>query len=197
MNNLILAIGNDAPNQLWESKVVNFPTFSGGDQDLLIWLDEFDEACIANHISKARRFDILLSHLKGPAYMWQRSIAYTFIDELRQELREPVEIECSTTIQQALKKAKAAKAAYSRGAPLSSYSLKRSYLSQESSTNEEIGELKKAISEMVQSVKTLIQRQKNKKPITSPALNSLQYVKPQSCHSSPVSSVFNAVDEVI
>ncbi|CAG8828904.1 18812_t:CDS:1, partial [Gigaspora margarita] len=68
MNNLILAISNNTPNQPRESKVINFPTFSGGDQDPLTWLDEFDEAYVANHISKVRRFDILLSHLKGPAY---------------------------------------------------------------------------------------------------------------------------------
>ncbi|KAF0462180.1 gag-pol fusion protein [Gigaspora margarita] len=40
------------------------------------------------------------------------------MDRLKKELREPVEIECPTTIQQALKKPKATKAAYSRGAPL-------------------------------------------------------------------------------
>ncbi|KAF0353152.1 gag-pol fusion protein [Gigaspora margarita] len=49
-------------------KVVEFLAFSEEDQDPLTWLDEFDEACIANHITEARRFDILPSHLKGPAY---------------------------------------------------------------------------------------------------------------------------------
>ena len=51
-----------------------------------------------------------------------------FIDGLREEIREPVEISCPTTIGQALIKAKAAEAAFSRGVPLSSYSLKRGYL---------------------------------------------------------------------
>ncbi|CAG8833240.1 42920_t:CDS:2, partial [Gigaspora margarita] len=35
-------------------KAVEFLIFSGEDQDLLTWLDEFDEACIANHITEAR-----------------------------------------------------------------------------------------------------------------------------------------------
>ncbi|CAG8748809.1 14895_t:CDS:2 [Gigaspora margarita] len=74
-----------------------------------------------------------------------------FINRLKQELRELVEMEYPITIQQALKKAKVAEAAYYRGAHLSLYLLKRSYLSQKSSTNEEIGELKKAILEMVQT----------------------------------------------
>ncbi|CAG8820074.1 11188_t:CDS:2, partial [Gigaspora margarita] len=202
-------------------------------QNLLTWLDEFDEACVANHISEVRRFDILPSHLKGPAYTWWRNIAYTvrswndatrprhsfthlfeqqfctmhqqnqwvvklrsrqqglgetvneyynelerlyrkadptgrylfidrirqFMDRLRQELREPVEMECPTTLQQALKKAKATEAAYSREGPLSSYFLKRSYLNRESNNNEEISELRKAILEITRNMKTLWVRQ--------------------------------------
>ncbi|CAG8743082.1 11514_t:CDS:2, partial [Gigaspora margarita] len=49
-----------------------------------------------------------------------------------------------------IEKAKATKAVYFRKGPLSSYSLKRCYLSHEESATEEIGELKKAISNMAQ-----------------------------------------------
>ncbi|KAF0537687.1 gag-pol fusion protein [Gigaspora margarita] len=69
MNNLILAMKDNA-SQPREAKVVKFPIFSSGDQDPLTWLDEFDEACVTNHITEVRRFDILPSHLKGPAYTW-------------------------------------------------------------------------------------------------------------------------------
>ncbi|CAG8842276.1 4694_t:CDS:2, partial [Gigaspora margarita] len=89
MNNLILAIGNNVPNQPQESK---------------------------------------------------------FLDGLRTELKELVEIEYPTTIQQALKKAKAMKV--------------------------KIGKLKKAISDMAQSIKTLIQRQQeSNKLVASTAPN--------------------------
>ncbi|CAG8839045.1 19014_t:CDS:2, partial [Gigaspora margarita] len=45
MNNLKLAMSNNAPNQSQESKIIKFPTFSDSDKDLLTWLNEFDEAC--------------------------------------------------------------------------------------------------------------------------------------------------------
>ncbi|CAG8796514.1 35709_t:CDS:2, partial [Gigaspora margarita] len=133
MNNLVLAIGNTAPNSPRKFKVVNFLTFSGGDQDPLTWLDEFDEAYVANHISKVRRFDILPSYLKGPAYTWWRNIAYT-----------------------------------------------RSYLNRESNNNEEISELRKAISEMARNMKTLVQRQNKNKTATISSASNLPLITPTS-----------------
>ncbi|KAF0372162.1 hypothetical protein F8M41_013137 [Gigaspora margarita] len=106
MNNLILAIGNNTLYQFQESKVVKFSIFSGSDQDLLTWLDEFDKAYVANYVSKVRR----------------------------------------------------------------------SYLSQKDAASEEIRELKKAISEIAQGVKTLIQKPKNKKTINSSTPNLPQHV---------------------
>ncbi|CAG8536577.1 12926_t:CDS:2 [Dentiscutata heterogama] len=136
MNNLILAMGNTT-NQLWEAKVIKFPIFNGGDQDPLVWLNEFDE----RHT------------LGGEA--------------------EPVTFGPEMT--KALKKAKAAEAAYSRRGPLSSYSLKRSYLSREGPGNEEIGKLKKAITEMAQNMKMLAQKQnENKKMAPSTSSNPPQ-----------------------
>ncbi|CAG8827990.1 9693_t:CDS:2, partial [Gigaspora margarita] len=50
----------------------------------------------------------------------------------------------------------------------------------ENPNNEELNELKKAISEMAQNMKTLIQKQnENKKPVTNPMPNSLQFIPTQ------------------
>ncbi|CAG8784362.1 9565_t:CDS:2 [Gigaspora margarita] len=173
-------MSNNTPGQLWESKVIKFPIFSGGNQNLLTWLDKFDKAYIANYVSECicgkgvlpMLFDYGMTQLnlgtRSFTYLNDKFVPCTnkisgwpnlgpankdlFIDRLRSELREPVEMECSMTIQKALKKAKAAEAAYSGGGPLSLYLLKRSYLSREGSANKEIGELKKAISDIAQKV---------------------------------------------
>ena len=34
-----------------ETKLVDLPEFKGGEQDPLIWLEEFDDACKANRIN--------------------------------------------------------------------------------------------------------------------------------------------------
>ncbi|CAG8793093.1 26026_t:CDS:2, partial [Gigaspora margarita] len=173
MNNLILAMENNA-NQPQETKVVKFSTFSSAElraqqQGLGETVDEY--------------YDELerLYHKADPMGKYlQIDRICQFVDSLRQKLREPVEMECPTTLQQALKKAKAAEAAYSRGGPLSSYLLKRSYLSQENSNNEELNELKKAIFEMAQNMKILIQKQnENKKPVTNSIPNLLRAMSTQ------------------
>ena len=43
------------------------------EQDSIIWLDEFDNACKANKISKRRRFEIVPLYLKGIASSWWRA----------------------------------------------------------------------------------------------------------------------------
>ncbi|CAG8811771.1 26138_t:CDS:2, partial [Gigaspora margarita] len=61
-------------------------------------------------------------------------------------------------------------------------SIIQSYLSQENPNNKELNELKKAISEMVQNMKTLIQKQnENKKPATNSTPNLLQAMSTQPC----------------
>ena len=34
-----------------ETKMVDLPIFNGGEQDPLIWLEEFEDICLTNHIS--------------------------------------------------------------------------------------------------------------------------------------------------
>ena len=35
-----------------ESRLVDFPTFSAGDQDPITWLDAFKQACVANNVAE-------------------------------------------------------------------------------------------------------------------------------------------------
>ena len=79
-----------------------------------------------------------------------------FIDGLREELREQVEISCPTTLNDALSKASAVEAAYSRHVPLGSYSIKKNYLGQTDGTLNEINELKKTIASLTNIVKESI-----------------------------------------
>jgi hypothetical protein len=53
-----------------ESRLVDFPTFSGGDQDPIHWIESFERACIANNIQKERILAIVASYLKGTALTW-------------------------------------------------------------------------------------------------------------------------------
>jgi len=50
-----------------ESRLVDFPTFSAGDQDLIDWLESFEQACTANNIRNERMVSIVASYLKGTA----------------------------------------------------------------------------------------------------------------------------------
>ena len=49
---------------------VEIPTFSGGNQDPIGWLEDFQRACNANGITDARKLQIAPAHLKGPASTW-------------------------------------------------------------------------------------------------------------------------------
>ena len=53
-----------------------------------------------------------------------------FIDRLRDELREPVEMSLPNNLQEAYTRATAAEAAFSRNMSLGAYSMKRSYMGQ-------------------------------------------------------------------
>ena len=55
-----------------ESRLVDFPTFSGGDQDPITWLDGFKQACIANNVEEDRMLAIAASYLKGTALTWYK-----------------------------------------------------------------------------------------------------------------------------
>ena len=56
-----------------ESHLVDFPTFSAGDQDPITWLDAFKQACIANNVAEDRRLAIATSYLKGTALTWYKT----------------------------------------------------------------------------------------------------------------------------
>jgi hypothetical protein len=56
-----------------ESRLVDFPTFSAGDQDPITWLDAFKQACIANNVAEDRRLAIATSYLKGTALTWYKT----------------------------------------------------------------------------------------------------------------------------
>ncbi|CAG8804905.1 12441_t:CDS:10, partial [Gigaspora margarita] len=151
MNNFILAIENNA-SQFQEAKVVKFLTFSSAKPQTQ---QQGLEETVDEYYDELER----LYHKADPTKRYpQVDHICQFVDGLRQELKEPVEIE-------SLKKTKTAKAAYFKGGPLSSYSLKRSYLSQKNPNNKELNELKKAISEMAQNIKTFIQKQNENKKL--------------------------------
>ena len=53
-----------------ESRLVDFPTFSAGDQDPIDWLETFEQACKANNVRDERMIPIAASYLKGTALTW-------------------------------------------------------------------------------------------------------------------------------
>src|ERR1043166_8037799 len=53
-----------------ESRLVDFPTFSAGDQDPIEWLESFEQACTANNVRNERMVSIAASYLKGTAITW-------------------------------------------------------------------------------------------------------------------------------
>ena len=69
-----------------ESRLVDFPTFSGGDQDPIHWLEAFERASIANNVTKERMLPIVASYLKGTALTWYNKAEITeWNDPLRPE----------------------------------------------------------------------------------------------------------------
>jgi len=56
-----------------ELRLVDFPTFSAGDQDPITWLDTFKQACVANNVAEDRRLAIAASYLKGTALTWYKT----------------------------------------------------------------------------------------------------------------------------
>jgi Retrotransposon gag protein/Zinc knuckle len=210
-----------------ETKMVDLPIFNGGEQDPLIWLEEFEDACLANRISNERKIDVVPAYLKGIAHSWWNQIRINtrywnnncypaqsfipkfktkwctvhqksrwmnqlrnrtqksgetvdeyldaitrlynkvdpnrnypdedqlrqFINGLRDEIREPVEISCPANIEEAINRARAAEATFSRNAPLSSYSLRRNYLGQ---NTDEMKDIKEALNQLTQGFQQLV-----------------------------------------
>ena len=61
------AIGNP-PRR--EGRIADLPSFSGGNQDPVAWLREFEQACDANGIDDARKIQVVPAYLKGAASTW-------------------------------------------------------------------------------------------------------------------------------
>ncbi|GBB98011.1 hypothetical protein RclHR1_31170001 [Rhizophagus clarus] len=53
-----------------ETRLVDFPEFKGGNQDLVKWLEAFERACDANKVPKNRKVILVASYLKGTAFTW-------------------------------------------------------------------------------------------------------------------------------
>lgn len=72
MAGTVAAVGNNtnalANRQI--RKVADLPTFSGGEQDPVSWLDEFARACNANGITDANKLTVVPAYLKGAASTW-------------------------------------------------------------------------------------------------------------------------------
>ena len=67
-----------------ESRLVDFPEFRGGNQDLIEWLESFERACIANRVSEERRLQLVGSYLKGTALSWfSRQTIHYWDDDVR------------------------------------------------------------------------------------------------------------------
>jgi hypothetical protein len=71
------------PDRLRETRLVDFPTFRGGDQDPLEWLESFATACDANNVRVDRTLSLVPAYLKGPALTWFKALdldGVTWID---------------------------------------------------------------------------------------------------------------------
>src|SRR3954453_15970737 len=53
-----------------ETRLVDFPTFKGEQQDPIAWLEAFEGACVANGVDEDRMIKIVKSYLRGEAHTW-------------------------------------------------------------------------------------------------------------------------------
>jgi hypothetical protein len=81
-----------------------------------------------------------------------------FIIGLRDEIREQVEIACPTTMEEAINKARAVEAAYSKNSSLSAYSLRRT-----TAGNEELADIKATLIQLTQGFQQLATSQTNRR----------------------------------
>jgi Retrotransposon gag protein/Zinc knuckle len=70
VNNALVANTNALANQPRESRVADLPTYYGGNQDPVAWLEEFTRACNANGLNNNRKLQVVPAYLKGPASTW-------------------------------------------------------------------------------------------------------------------------------
>jgi hypothetical protein len=71
MNNALTANTNAVGGQpRREGRIADIPSFFGGNQDPVAWLEEFTRACNANGMTDARKLQVVPAYLKGPASTW-------------------------------------------------------------------------------------------------------------------------------
>jgi hypothetical protein len=208
-----------------EVHIVPFPTFKAGEQDPLTWLQSFEDACEANHITEGRRMELIPAYLKSLAHAWWIQIKddivswdnamypnnsfvalfkrkfctshqksrwmnqlrnriqkpgetvdeywdalfslyervdprhiypaedrlQQFLNGLRNEIREPVEMSIPNDLEEALYRARAVESTFSRNAPLSAYSFY-----QPAQNTGELQEVKTAITSLAQGFQQLV-----------------------------------------
>ncbi|CAB4392219.1 unnamed protein product [Rhizophagus irregularis] len=71
--NATLTANNNAM-QNCGTQAAQVPTFYGGNQDPIAWLNEFNLACAANGWNNARKLQIVPAYLKGAATVWYQTV---------------------------------------------------------------------------------------------------------------------------
>ncbi|PKY60255.1 hypothetical protein RhiirA4_483758, partial [Rhizophagus irregularis] len=72
--NATLTANNNAL-QTRGTQAAQIPTFYGGNQDPIAWLNEFNLACAANGWNNAQKLQIVPAYLKGAAAVWYQTVA--------------------------------------------------------------------------------------------------------------------------
>ncbi|CAB4429356.1 unnamed protein product [Rhizophagus irregularis] len=75
------------------TQAAQVPTFYGGNQDPIAWLNEFNLACAANRWNNVRKLQVVPAYLKGAAAVWFRTPALVELwsTELDQRQQQPGE----------------------------------------------------------------------------------------------------------
>jgi hypothetical protein len=63
-----------------ETRLVDFPTFRGEQQDPIAWLEAFEGTCAANGVEEERMIKVVNSYLKGEAHTWFMSQTIKYWD---------------------------------------------------------------------------------------------------------------------
>ncbi|GET53772.1 hypothetical protein GLOIN_2v1869520 [Rhizophagus irregularis DAOM 181602=DAOM 197198] len=111
LNNLNAAVtANNNAMLNWEVQAAPVPTFYGGNQDPITWLNEFNNACAANGWNAARKLQVVPAYLKGTAAVWWQTVVNntinawggaannnTFEHVFKQQFRTPALVEMWST----------------------------------------------------------------------------------------------------
>ncbi|CAB4492491.1 unnamed protein product [Rhizophagus irregularis] len=70
--NATVAVNNNALQNRTHN-VAQVPTFNGGNQDPITWLNEFNATAMANGWNDTRKLQVVPTYLKGPAAVWYQA----------------------------------------------------------------------------------------------------------------------------